>query len=120
MKQSIKYFNDLNENKKNKIIILGNMNELGLLSIKYHYQVLQHIEKFIFFKVILCGEIFKSAIKKLVNPKNKFVYKQNSNQLFNYVGSKIHNNAIIMIKCSNNTEVNKFANMLLKKNIDRS
>ena len=113
MKQSIEYFSNLKTNNINKIIIIGNMNELGLNSLKYHYEVLKFIEKFTFYKVILCGEIFKSAIKKLVNPKNKFIYKQNSKQLINYVKSKIHNNAIIMIKCSNATEVNKYTQILL-------
>tara|TARA_Y100001970_G_scaffold291132_1_gene427190 strand:- start:236 stop:1609 length:1374 start_codon:yes stop_codon:yes gene_type:complete len=115
MQQTIKNFSDLETNKTKKIIILGDMNELGVYSIKYHYEVLICIEKLSFNKVILCGELFKSAVKKLVNPKNKFIYKQNSKQLLNYVKNKIHNNAIIMIKCSNATEVNKFANILLNK-----
>ena len=120
MKQSIEYFSNLEANNINKIIIIGNMNELGLNTMKYHYEVLKFIEKFSFYKVILCGEIFKSIIKKIVNPKNQFIYKQNSKKLLNYVKDQIHNNAIIMIKCSNATEVNKFANILINKNSERS
>ncbi len=120
MKQSIEYFSNLEINSINKIIIIGNMNELGLNSLNYHYEVLKFIEKFSFYKVILCGEIFKSAIKKIVNPKNKFIYKQNSKKLLQYVNDQIHNKAIIMIKCSNATEVNKFANILINKNSERS
>jgi len=120
MKQSIKYLADLKDTKYNKIIILGNMNELGEFKNKFHLEVLKFLEKYRFYKVILCGNLFKSALSNLSNSKNRFIYKEKSKQLFDYVNNNIHNNAILMVKCSNSTEVNKFAKKFIHTKIVRS
>ena len=49
--------------KYEKILILGNMNELGEYSLKMHLDLLKQIEKSIFKFVILCGEFFERSIK---------------------------------------------------------
>ena len=115
MKQSIDYFTNIKKKDSQKILILGNMNELGKNTYKLHFKLLTELDKSDFKFVILCGEFFRRSIIKLNNPKNEFIYIENRNEIMEFLNTKIHNNDIILIKCSNSTEVNKFAKNLLKK-----
>ena len=117
MKQSIDYFTNIKKKDSQKILILGNMNELGKNTYKLHFKLLTELDKSDFKFVILCGEFFRRSIIKLNNPKNEFIYIENRNEIMKFLNKKIHNNDIILIKCSNSTEVNKFAKNLLKKGI---
>ena len=115
MKQSIDYFTNIKKKDSQKILILGNMNELGKNTYKLHFKLLTELDKLDFKFVILCGEFFRRSIIKLNNPKNEFIYIEKRNEIMEFLNKKIHNNDIILIKCSNSTEVNKFAKNLLKK-----
>ena len=115
MKQSIDYFTNIKKKDGQKILILGNMNELGKNTYKLHFNLLTELDKSDFKFVILCGEFFRRSIIKLNNPKNEFIYIENRNEIMEFLNKKIHNNDMILIKCSNSTEVNKFAKNLLKK-----
>ena len=115
MKQSIDYFTNIKKKDSQKILILGNMNELGKNTYKLHFNLLTELDKSDFKFVILCGEFFRRSIIKLNNPKNEFIYIEDRNEIMKFLNKKIHNNDIILIKCSNSTEVNKFAKNLLKK-----
>ncbi len=114
MLQSIKYFKGIKSKNNKKIIILGTMNEMGKTSLKAHYNLLKQLDETIFKFVILCGEFFETSIKKFINPKNEFIYFKNKNKIMQFLESKVHNNDIILIKCSNATEINEFAKKLLK------
>ncbi len=115
MIQSIDYFINIKKPYDKKILILGNMNELGEDTNKLHLNLLKEIEKYIFKYVILSGEIYKKSIKKLQNPKNKFFYFDNKTKIMKFLNNYVLNNDIILIKCSNSTEINKFAKDLLMK-----
>ena len=115
MTQSIDYFTNIKKKDSQKILILGNMNELGKNTYKLHFKLLTELDKSDFKFVILCGEFFRRSIIKLNNPKNEFIYIENRNEIMKFLNKKIHNNDIILIKCSNSTEINKFAKNLLKK-----
>ena len=115
MKQSIDYFTNIKKKDSQKILILGNMNELGKNTYKLHFKLLTELDKSDFKFVILCGEFFRRSIIKLNNPKNEFIYIEDRNEIMKFLNKKIHNNDIILIKCSNSTVVNKFAKNLLKK-----
>tara|TARA_B100000575_G_C23139656_1_gene662893 strand:+ start:391 stop:1746 length:1356 start_codon:yes stop_codon:yes gene_type:complete len=115
MMQSIEYFCNLNIKSNKKILILGNMNELGKNSHEIHLKLIKQIQGKELKKIILCGEYFRSSIKKLNDTKNKFIYLENEKLIKNFIHNKVHNNDIIMIKCSNSTKVNKFTNNLLLK-----
>ena len=95
------------------------MNELGKNSIKYILDLLKQIEKYIFKFVILCGEFFEKSIKKLNNPKMNFFILTIKIRIMKFLNKNVHNNDIILIKCSNSTEINKLAKDLLKKRIIR-
>ena len=91
------------------------MNELGQNTNKMHLQLLHQVDKFDFKFIILCGEFFQRSIKKLGNPNNEFIYLDNKRKIMNYLSKNVHNNDIILIKCSNSTEINKFTSDLIKK-----
>ena len=117
MIQSIKYFKDIKKNNNKKIVILGTMNEMGKKANMLHLNLLRELDKSIFKFVILCGEFFERSIEKFVNPRNEFIIIKNKNKIMKFVTEKVHNNDIILIKCSNSTEVNSFAKEILKKEI---
>ncbi len=114
MKQSIKYFDSMKKKGFHKILILGNMNELGDKSNLYHFDVLKFVEKYKFNLVILCGNFFELAVSKLIRPFNKYIIKKNDNEIIEYIKYNLHNNAMILAKCSNSTKVNKFGLKLIK------
>ena len=108
MKQSIEYFHSMKIRGFDKILILGNMNELGKNSEELHLEILRFIEKFKFHCVILCSGFFQFAVSKIEKPSNKYIFKKNENDLIEYIKSDLHKNAMILAKCSNSTSVNKF------------
>ena len=114
MLQSIKNLENIKVKNNKKIIILGTMNELGNNSYKIHYKLLQELDATIFKFVILCGEFFELSVKNL-NPNNEFIHFKNTNKIMQFLKEKVHNNDIILIKCSNSTKINKFAKILLKQ-----
>tara|TARA_Y100001970_G_C14251939_1_gene872492 strand:+ start:3479 stop:4852 length:1374 start_codon:yes stop_codon:yes gene_type:complete len=112
MIECIKNFSGIRNNKRVKYLILGNMNELGLKSQALHLKVLKEIEKYQFYEVILCGDFFKKTLSMFSKLKNTYVYKSSSQNIMSYLNKQLHKNAIIMAKCSNKTEVNKFVKLL--------
>ena len=90
------------------------MNELGYQSEKMHSRVIKKIEAYNFKYVVLCGEFFRRAIIKVHEQKNKYVYLENKKKIMKFISTKVHKNDVILVKCSNNTEVNNFAKDLLK------
>ncbi len=115
MYQSIEYFNSLKKISYKKILILGDMNELGKNSHIMHIQLIKYVDTLSFKFIILCGEFMQRSIKKLSNLRNEFILLDNKNKIMGYLKNNVHNNDIILIKCSNSTEVNKFTSDLLKK-----
>ena len=115
MYQAIGYLNAINKINTKKILILGNMNELGKNSHKMHQDLLNQIENFSFKFVILCGEFYQRSIKKLNNTSNEFIYIENKKKIMSFLKENVHNNDIILIKCSNSTEINKLTKNLLQK-----
>ncbi|MFL2543937.1 MAG: Mur ligase family protein [Alphaproteobacteria bacterium] len=116
MVESIKNFSIIKNDQRDKFLILGNMNELGLKSHALHIKVIKEIEKYQFHEVILSGDFFKKALSMFSKLKNNYVYKNNSQNIMSYLKKNLHKNAIIMAKCSNKTEVNKFVKLIrLKK-----
>ena len=112
MLQSIINFSFSNKLVSKKILILGDMNELGLKSVNFHFKVIKDIEKHFFDRVILSGNFFKKALSMFKELKNKYVYRSSSQSIMNYLNKNVHKNATIMAKCSNKTEVNKFIKLL--------
>ena len=115
MLQSIRNYSSFNKLPLKKILILGDMNELGLKSVNFHFIVIKEIEKHLFDRVILSGNLFKKALSMFKELKNKYVYRSSSQSIMSYINKNVHKNIIIMAKCSNKTEVNKFIKLLKNK-----
>ena len=112
MIQSINSFSKIEKNNFTKILIIGNMNELGLKAIDFHFKVIKEIEKHTFDRVILSGNFLKKALSMFSELKNKYVYRSSSLTIMSYLNKYVHKKAIMMVKCSNQTEVNKFVKLL--------
>ena len=113
MKICIDYFYELElQNTQKKYIILGEMNELGKLSKMYHQDVIKQILHYKFENVILCGNLFKSLLKRMKTDTDQINCLLDENEIMQFLKKNIHNNDIILIKGSNSTKVNKLANML--------
>ncbi len=115
MMQSVQNLKNIKVNNNKKIVILGTMNELGINSYKIHYKLLKQLDDTTYKFVILSGEFFELSIKNFLNPNNEFIYFKNTNKIMRFLEEKVHNNDIILIKCSNSTKLNKFAKKLLQK-----
>ncbi len=115
MYQSVQYFFNLKKMSFKKILILGDMNELGKNSDMMHTQLIKYVDTLSFRLIILCGEFMQRSIKKLNNLRNEFIILNNKNKIMGFLKNNVHNNDTILIKCSNSTEVNKFTRDLLKK-----
>ncbi len=117
MFQSIEYLRNIKINNNKKILILGNMNEMGPDANQIHFNLLKQLDETTFKFVILCGEFFETSIQKFLNPRNEFIYIKNKSKIMQFLNKHVHNNDFILIKCSNATEVNQFALELLKKEV---
>ena len=115
MAQSIEYFNNFEISHTHKILILGNMNELGDKSERMHLDLLSRVNQFKFKFVILCGEFLRRSIKKMINRNNNYLYFENKNKIMNFLKLNLNKGDAILIKCSNSTEVNKLSKKLLQK-----
>ena len=115
MKICIDYFNKIKIAKEQKkVLILGDMNELGKDSIKYHCEILKYIISYNLENVIICGELMKSALNKMNLTNSKIELMPNEKTILEYLNF-LQNNDILLVKGSNSTMVNKLSKILLKK-----
>ena len=81
--------------------------------------VIKEITQHEFDNVILSGDLFKKALEMFPNFRKKFIYKRSSKSIMTYLVKNLHKKAMIMAKCSNATEVNKFVKLLKSKKKDK-
>ena len=113
MYSCINYYSKLKlKDNQKKFLILGDMNELGELSLEFHQKIIKQILIASFDFVILSGELFKSALNNLNYKNSNINLMMDEGQILNFLKNKIHNNDTIMIKCSNSTKVNKLAKII--------
>ena len=118
MDNSINYFENLIcEKNQKKFLVLGQMNELGKKDLFFHRNLVIKLSKTNIYKVIFCGNIYKDILNKITFNKEKFSNVSNENGIMSLLIKEIHNNDIILVKCSNNTKVNLFVQHLLNKDI---
>ena len=101
--------------KKNtkKLVLLGDMLELGKKSKKLHKELSSIINRSDIDKVFVYGKYIKETFNSLsLNKKGKVF--NNLNEAYNHLGKIIHNNDLLMIKGSNATGLSRFS-----KNIKR-
>ncbi len=116
MKASLKYFGDYQtQNNGRKILILGEMLELGKRSRYFHYYIGKFINQKKFNQIILCGIRIKNLYNSFKD-KKKIFYFNNLKNLNKHIIQNIENSDVIFAKCSNETLVNKFVDLIKRKN----
>ncbi len=117
MKETIKYFKEYENNKKyNKILILGDMLELGKDERYYHREISNYLNANNFFQVLLFGNLILNLYKMYKNNKNIF-YFSNQKKLIQHLDKYIKKNTIILAKSSNASSVNIFFKKLYNKKL---
>ncbi|MDN5216097.1 UDP-N-acetylmuramoyl-tripeptide--D-alanyl-D-alanine ligase [Fulvivirgaceae bacterium BMA12] len=94
----------------NKVVILGDMNELGEISEEEHYKVGELTKDDRFSKVIFCGEKILAA--KNANPDS--TYFKEKNQLIDYLHQNPFDKALILIKASRSLGLEQLAEEIKK------
>lgn len=90
-------------NVENKIVVLGDMLELGEYSKKIHSDLAKTIDKYKFYKVYLYGNEIKFTYDSLIN-KEKVLYSKSINEISeNLINElkKINKKTIVYFKASN-------------------
>ena len=82
------------------------MLELGRFSKKLHIQIAKYINKSKVSKVHVYGKYIKHTYNKL-KPQIKGKYLRNSMEILNLIKNELPNKAILMVKGSNSTGLNK-------------
>ena len=108
---SIKKFNNINVNKSKKIVILGDMMELGKFSKKLHVQVSDIINNSNIDKVHVYGKHIRHTLNKIQTQKKGKIFN-NKNEILNFIQNKIGNNNYLMVKGSHSTGLNTIVSKL--------
>ena len=116
MKCAIKNFDSLKNYRGSKILILGDMLELGSNSRKYHRELAREINKSNIDKVYVFGNYIKETFNKLKKQKKGEIFKK-LNYLERVFKKDLNNKDIVMIKGSNATGLFKFSQKIKKGKI---
>lgn len=95
---------------RNKVVILGDMNELGEISEAEHYKIGELTRNQHFNKVIFCGEKILAA--KNANPES--TYFKEKDQLIDYLHENPFDKALILIKASRSLGLEKLVDVIEK------
>ncbi len=113
LKNSIFEFHNF-KTKKNKILVLGDMLELGKFSIKKHIEAGKYLKMFKFDRVYLIGRSSKKIYSQI---KSTFwcKYYENINVFSKQFKNVLMENSIIMFKASNGVGLNRLLNKKIYK-----
>ena len=109
MMLAIKHVNNFSRKEINrKIVILGDMLELGNKGKKFHRKLSQIINKSDIDKVFVFGKLIKDTFAYISKSKRGTIFN-NLKEANEYLSKFIHNEDLLMIKGSNATGLNSFA-----------
>ena len=91
-----------------KIVLLGDMLELGKKTKKLHKDLSNIINESDIDKVFVYGKHIKETFNLLSKNKKGKIFN-NLDQAYNYLGKILHNNDLLMVKGSNATGLNQFS-----------
>ena len=116
MNNCIDYFENFEVNRnQRKIIIIGEMLELGEMSKKFHEEIVSRIIKSSIDIIVFCGDMYKRVLLKLDINSQKIFYFGEELKILSFLNDNILKNDIILAKGSNSSRVNKLVNLLLGK-----
>ena len=117
MKKCVDYFLNLKTTlKQKKIIILGEMRELGDNSLSYHIDLINYLLEKKIKNVIICGKLMQIAKTKIGN--NNIPCKLNLESILEYINTFVQDNDIVLIKGSNSSITNQVAKYFLNKGVN--
>ncbi len=121
MRTCIQYFNDyiLNKNQR-KILILGEMHELGTSKRRYHQEIYNLTQNTKIDILLFCGKTYEKLIYKKNSKSNSILYFSRVKDILLYLNKNLLKNDIILAKGSNSSIVNKLVKQILVKERDGS
>jgi len=116
MMMCVDHFSNIKTMKnQKKILILGDMQELGSKALVFHIELLEYVITFNLNNVIICGKLMKSALNKLTKKDLNIKLMLNEKLILKYLKDTLNNDDILLIKGSNSSLTNKIGKALLKK-----
>ena len=115
LESSIKNFHKIDTNNSQKILLLGDMLELGRHSKKLHQFIPPLVNKTDINKVYVKGKMVSSIFEKFLKYKKGRVLKK-KNEIIELIRKDLNNNDYLMIKASNATGINKVVKNLKEYN----
>ena len=117
MKSAIKNMNIYSKkNNVQKLVLLGDMLELGKNSKKLHKSLSNEINKSDIDKVFVYGKYIRETFNALSRNKKGKAFN-NLREAYNHFAKIIHNNDLLMVKGSNATGLNSFSKKIKKGQI---
>ena len=104
-------FNSLNTKYKRKLILLGDMMELGKYSKKLHIEAAKYINDSKIDKVYVYGKDIIETFNKIKPQKSGKIFNSKKD-ILNFMINDIKNGEYLMIKGSNSTGLNKISKSL--------
>jgi len=105
LKFAIDKFNSLKINNKRKILLLGDMLELGKYAKKLHIEAAKYINKSNINKVFVTGKMIKETFNKIKTQKKGKILKNNI-EILDLIKKDLNTRDFLMIKGSNATGLN--------------
>ena len=116
MKNCFNYFEKfiINKNQR-KILIIGEMLELGDSSMLYHKEIVSIALSLCVNKIIFCGNFYKKILSKIKFNYNKIYCFIDDLEILNFLDKNTHKNDMILAKGSHSSKVNRFVKKLLER-----
>jgi UDP-N-acetylmuramoyl-tripeptide--D-alanyl-D-alanine ligase len=100
-----------NNKNRRKILIIGDMRELGRDEILYHENLSATVDKFGVDMVFACGSLAKRLFDNLIDRK-KGIWCENSAELAQKISEEIQNGDCILVKGSNSMKMQNIVNAI--------
>ena len=113
LKFALNKLNNLNANSKRKLILLGDMLELGKHSKKFHRKAAEFINHTEIDKVYVYGKDVIETFNK-IRPQKRGKILNSKEDILNFMIKDIKNGEYLMIKGSNSTGLNRISQNLKK------
>jgi UDP-N-acetylmuramoyl-tripeptide--D-alanyl-D-alanine ligase len=96
----------------NKVLILGDMLELGDQAGELHASLSNHIKKNKTMRVLLFGKLMKHLYLKLIGLKINSIYFNSRSKMMKYIAAQQFRDAVILIKGSRGMKMDEFVDVI--------
>ena len=117
MRLAINHFNNIDKKKTQKILVLGDMLELGKKTKFFHKNLAKYINNSNIDKVFVIGKYILETYK-LIKKNKKGKILNTISDISSVIKNYINDNDVVMIKGSNATGLNNFSKKLKRGEIN--